>query len=242
MGKFPFEEFDTQFAAAREKLRHAYDNPTYQMYAAAQGPLPLSDVNTEFSYGLEETVEQYGWPDEVDKLIRPPGLYATDVDFMRSLQQGGTREIGANTILNTLGSPLVKSFSEVRSGIDVNGVLPYLHRAYAVAPDLMDGVREVIVVMRERYHHFKAPSTGDVISALAQVAAGDDILRLTEDPLLDAYLSPENADLCQALYLAYRVTSRLIKVDDFSRIQGKRAEGDTHYAIDAYRVMMGWWD
>jgi hypothetical protein len=237
VSEFLFRDPDDEMAVAREQVAAACDNPEYQAYILKEGPLFLDELGGA-SEELATVIARYGWPDEIDGVIKAPPRYETDVEFMRGLkkQLGNGPSLSNHPFLHMLGAPLIDSYEEVARlglrGIDLNGATPSLHRAHAVAPDLIDGARVIVNKMMSRYSHYKILPSEEFIERMRSPELSHD-----EDPLLDGYLTPGNEDICRALHMSYQLMARLLKVDDFSRIDQSDDFKGRH--IDATSALRG---
>jgi len=202
-----FNDIDPAYAEARRTLHSSVENIDYLAYAVGKGPLLLSEIDPSLRQNdaFQETIGAYGWPSAMeDGIIEPTKDYGSSRDFLVSMKPvdvHGPRHITSDHFLTLVSQPVIRTFSEARTGNGFYGILPYLHRGHAVAPDLFDSLQKSLQKLYERYA---------IISY--------------QDEMYTELLKDQNADVVEAMYMAYHILGRLIKVNDLDTVIGNHHE------------------
>ena len=190
----------------RESLHSALqvlENPLYIEYAHGRGPISIDDVPADIQVGTNflEVVEKYDWPSAEDAGIEPTLDY-NDKDFIANLflQPSGVirgpndtdksyqdkSHRALNNFMAVIRSVPINNPREAKGLEGLYGLMPVVHRANVLAPDLFDAVREAL----------SAFEMGDQDFARARLSM------------------PESQDIVMCLNIAYRIMGRLLKVND----------------------------
>lgn len=191
-----------EFETPKNNLDHAlaliHESATderYNMYAEGSGPLLLAEIDPEIRSSLEfhELIADYGWPSRFeDGHIEPVHSFESTEAFVDSLR--GVAE----PYLNNLNAIFRTTLSDEFAMSNIYGTKPPLHRAYAIAPNLFEGIRML-------YEEFP-PVTGHGL--------------LTE-------LIRSNSVVSEQLHKAFLILGRLVKATDLQSELKKLGDVDT---------------
>lgn len=192
--------FDDKYPEARESLRNAVNSLDYLEYAVHEGPLQISQLpgSTRTKPEIQQVIAKHGWPNlREDSLIEPVQTFDTDkefIDSLRPIDEYGTQKLISSYFFSML---LVAPHNRADSPYvtaPIVGEMPVVHRAYAIAPDLFESLRVVLEEFKKRYR---------------DIQPVDD-----EDRIYEAIMNEENAEIPQAMHMAYRILGRLLKSTD----------------------------
>jgi hypothetical protein len=209
----PVEDIDREFRDALETMDMARNDIIFRLYAEGYGPLTIEGVDPErrTTPEFQAVLERYGWPSlSEDGIIEGPDDYDDTAVFIDQLRPrtSGTGEIrGLSTshLINTVAQRPIERPEQAATGHGWLGMYPYLHRAHAVAPEFFESLQAVLETYQRRY------------SFLSE-----------EDHLYAELQREENRAVRAALYDAYTVCGRLIKVRDYelSRMSPRELTSD----------------
>lgn len=197
MTEFEFREFDEAYDKARSELAKAVVDPELVDYAQGNGLLQMTDIAParREAEQLEAVVDLYGWPAlPEDGIIEPVHNYPNSLTFLDSLcpdDEYGARHIRSSVFYSMLVQKPLLEMETGGKGVWTYGLMPVLHRAHALSPELFDNLRVVLATLSERY--------GGIYD---------------EDNLRDELEMAHNESVRRAMHMAYRIMGRLIKVDD----------------------------
>lgn len=193
---------------ARANLSEIVKNSEYLGYAKAQHPLMLNmvDPSKVATDEFAEVFQKYRWPDEHDmvKIVGRTKTYENDRDFLYHLRVYSDEPKDEGKHLNNfnvwLRTEPQEEFDPTLLQSSAYGMQPALHRAYAIAPDLMENVQ---TFFSETYNRFKG----------------------RPEEMNEFLGKPENADAIRAAHMTYRILGRLFKVQD-EKLQLDQMFGD----------------
>lgn len=196
----PVEDIDREFRDAVESMDTAREDIIFRLYAEGYGPLTIEGVDLErrATPKFQAVLERYGWPTlSDDGIIEGPDDYddmAVFIDQLRprTVGTGEIRGLSTSHLLNTLAQRPIEQPEQAATGHGWLGMYPYLHRAHAVAPEFFESLQTVLETYQRRYSFI---SEGDHLYAELQ--------------------RKENQAVREALYDAYTVCGRLVKVRDY---------------------------
>ena len=182
----------------REVISRALEDERYLDFATKPGPLLMDEVPSELreSEHFKALVGEMGWPQSPeDDDIEPTLSYPDDASFRDAFMNDSMVPVEwqlKNYRYWLLQPPnRISADDVVRSSEGLNkiyGSHPALHRLYGLMPEEVGAVQQL----------------------LSSMAA-----RNPEDSSFNAELTlGVNEDLVQAVHLLYRITGRLLKVDD----------------------------
>lgn len=179
-------EFDShkneRLAAALDLIEQSASDERYDVYASEEGPLTVAELDpeTRLSPIFKDVVDVYDWPSRMeDGTIESVYEYASPEDFIVALRGDG------EPFLNNLNAIFRATRTDEFEINNLYGIKPPLHRAYAIAPDLFDGIRQL-------YELFP-PVVGS--SQLTEL--------LRDQPVVS-----------EQLFKAFRILGRLVKTTD----------------------------
>lgn len=195
-----------RLASNLEQLHLGVNNIDNQIYAQSNRLLPIELVEPDrlADPAFQEVLGIYDWPNLTDDgIIETAKEYANAREFLQSIprvHEFGPASLSSMHMFNLFAHRPIRRYEDSNGYVlAANGVMPALHRAHALAPDLMEPLQEVLF---ELYQQSRAARDSD-----------DD-----DDKLMQLLLEPNNADVVEAMYMAYRITGSLFKVDDNDRI------------------------
>lgn len=196
MSEFPFGDIDHDYADARRRLEEAMVGERVTQLLETSGPLSIGKLPVVLRHEERVMAEMArdGWPDLKDSIIEGPFTYNSSMDFiddLRPMDEDGWQFLGSAHFMRMLSKPVIDHREEARSIDDLYGLTPVVHRAHAVAPELFDNLQVVLAKMAERFVFI------------------DDV-----DHLYDEMIQPHNEQVRNAIYAAYQIMGKLIKVDD----------------------------
>lgn len=194
------EDIDREFRDAVETMDTARNDILFRLYAEGYGPIVVEGVDPERRTipEFQAVVERYGWPAlSDDGIIEGPNDYDDTAVFIDQLRPrvvgtGEIRGLSTSHLLNTLAQRPIERPEQAKTGHGWLGMYPYLHRAHAVAPEFFGSLRAVLETYQRRYSFL---SEGDHLYTELQ--------------------RQENEAVREALYDAYIVCGRLVKVRDY---------------------------
>ncbi len=199
----PQDELEARREVLCTSLADELTNPAYKRYCYELGPLTLEDVEDGLVDvdALERVVERYGWPSDTgDDFYRSRGY--TLANFHGELFDTDI----ANKMTNfraKLTVPPIRDVSEAgESLMKLCGLAPELHRAYAIAPVLMNDVHDVF----ETFNHLPM---FEAVDGLRQYLADE-----------------ENDAALKAVFVVYNMMTRLIRPQE-----GHTGDVDAHDAL-----------
>lgn len=198
---------DVQYDA-RDLIAEALWNNTYFDYAVHRGQIEIENVDSAVrsSSTFKEVVQKYGWPNAVDDNgIEPPRTYGQadepDYDaFLKAFLSDPTVD-PADDLMNfriwLVAEPNAFTLPEIvkhgqLGGKEVYGSHPALHRLYALMPELMPAVHEIV---KDSFYEGSSGSRS----------------------FKEAMSLGANSDVVKALYLIYQIAGRVLKADDRQR-------------------------
>lgn len=209
---------------ARANLSEIVKNADYITYAQPRIPLMLNAVNQEQAATDEfsNMFHKYRWPDEHDKemITGKTKIYENDREFLYYLRVYSDEPEERDKYLNNfnvwLRTKPQEEFDPVNMQDATYGMQPALHRAYAIAPDLMENLQ---VFFSQSYEKFKGRA----------------------DEMTEFLAQPTNADVIKAAHMAYRILGRLVKHTDqilqmdnmYSKPEVAKPIIDVHKALTA---------
>lgn len=172
---------------AVERILKIAANEQYDIYADGNGPLSLDHLNPAL---LEEedflaTVEEWGWPDAADAAIAPAHEYHSAKNFVTALRHSAHPQYLNN--FNILLRATPTTTVDLQNMSNLYGLYPVVHRANALAPDLMAAIREL----------FQQDTPGAGHGRIDTILA-------------------ENEVVAAQVWQAFKIMGRLVKVDDYT--------------------------
>lgn len=141
------EKFATQRGAIERYLREEVKNSAYDALVSGSGVLELDEINDDLVdvEKLDRVLSVFGWPQhDVDDSFRE--TQNMEISEFRQRLSDNTFEGGMLNFRATLAVPPIEEFDLSAPMNTWQGMKPVLHRAYAVMPDLMNGIREALEV------------------------------------------------------------------------------------------------
>lgn len=171
--------------AAIKTIEQTAQNQDIDVYAEGKGPLTLAQLSPEdmVSEEVRAVTVSHDWPSMRNAdAIEPVHAFSSAGEFVEALRGEG------KPFLNNLNALFAAKRADTFSMGNVYGVNPALHRGYAIAPELFEGIREL-------YASFP-PSIG-------------------YDDMTETLRS--NPQVAGQMLKAFKILGRLVTADDYDR-------------------------
>lgn len=165
----PSEKLAVQRDAAERFLRDEVKNPAYEVLTSGSGVLELDDINDDLVdiERLDHVLSVFGWPrHDIDDAFRE--TRDMEMSEFRQLLSDNSVDKGMVNFRATLGVPPIEEFDLSTPTNTWQGMKPALHRAYAVMPDLMGGIREALEVfsLNEQRYYLASDEADPTVEAM----------------------------------------------------------------------------
>lgn len=207
---------EDSYVVAKAKLDHQV-RTSYDLleYSQGKGPLSIGLVASTIAYSEEfrNVVGKVDWPNAKDSVIEPASDFTTAAEFMSYLKNDELsdtpKQLSSAYFLNFLRiAPQNKPPHELAIAEGI-GVHPVVARADVLAPEFFRSLRVVMNSLVDQHRVFRGESF---------------------DQLAQTLLDEEDQVTLEAMYRAYRIMSRLLKVEDHAWISNrKNQDGEVVY-------------